>query len=102
MPGYTPFKAPRNLNSGAYGGCRILLPVGPKLIYRDSRKQDTASLFAMAAGAEKSTSILEKCFPNQPDRYLIHDLAASRQGLLLLTREGLFVSPGLKADKARP
>src|SRR5438105_758984 len=82
--GSIPFKAPRNLKFGTYIGSRIMLPLGSTLIYREARSPTAASLYAMSAGDAKPVSILEKCFPDQPDRHLIHELAESRQGMLLL------------------
>ena len=96
--GYIPFKAPRNLSQGTFAGNRILLSVGPKLIYVDRKNPYTGSLSAMAAGDDRPASIIEKCFPDQPHQHVIKDLAASRQGLFLLTSQGLFRSPGVTAD----
>jgi hypothetical protein len=94
-PGYIPFEAQRNLKQGAFAGNRIFLSVGSKLIYVDRKNPYTGSLSAMALGDDRPASIIEKCFPDRPDQYLIKDLALGRQGLLLLTHQGLFLSPGI-------
>ena len=52
----------------------------------------------MADDDDRPTSIIEKCFPDRPEDYVIQDLAFGRQGLLLLTREGLFLSRGVKGN----
>jgi hypothetical protein len=99
-PGYIPFKAPRNPK--AFAGSRLMVPAGQKLIYVDRINPYTGSLSAMTADDDRPASIIEKCFPDRPDQYVIYDLAVNRQGLLLLTRAGLFLSPGVKADDSRP
>lgn len=96
--GYIPFKPARQRPFGGFSGNRVMLPVGKNLIYVDRKNPYTGSLSAMTEGDASPASIIEKCFPTQPDRHVIKDLTMSRQGLLLLTLEGLHRAPGVKAD----
>jgi hypothetical protein len=92
LPGYLPVKAARVVSQGSFNGSRILLPVGRRLIWMDHKNPYTGSLSAMAEGDARPISIIEKCFPDRPTEQLVHDLALSRQGLVLLTRQGLFLA----------
>lgn len=99
-PGYIPFKSPRNPRR--FGGSRMLLPVGEQLLWVDRINPYTGSLSAMKAGDDRPTSIIEKCFTERPERHVIKDLALCPRGLLLLTWEGLYLSPGVSVGKGTP